>query len=85
MGMFNNNAKGSIVGLQAENVSNTSVTINGRRVRVGKLVKVELHYVSGTVSRFTEDDPENIADLIKDVKKNKRYSHVVIDGKRYGK
>lgn len=85
MGTFNFNANGSVVGVQATNITGGTVYVNGRRVRVGKPVKIELHYASGKVSRFTVDDPEDIADVIQEVKKNKHYSHVFIDGKRYGK
>ncbi|WP_406027337.1 hypothetical protein OH802_09735 [Nocardioides sp. NBC_00850] len=85
MGTFNFNAKGSVVGYQATNITGGTVTVNGRKVTVHKPVKIEIHYTSGKVTRFTEDDPEVIAEWIKDGKTKKRYSHVVVDGKRYGK
>lgn len=83
MGIFNN-AKGSVRGIRVENVTDTSVTINARKIPVRKPRKCELHMKNGKVHKFTEDMPEVIEAFIKDVKKG-HYAAFVVDGKRYGK
>jgi ADP-ribose pyrophosphatase YjhB (NUDIX family) len=82
---INNSVVGSIVGIVAANVTNASVTMNGRRVTVhGEPFEIVVHYVSGKVISFTVDNGREASAAITDAYENPRIAYVTVDGQSYG-
>ncbi|MFE6648731.1 NUDIX domain-containing protein [Nocardioides sp. NPDC057772] len=73
------------VGIVAANVTNASVTINGRRVTVhGEPFEIVVHYTSGKVISFTVADGREASAAITDAYANPRIAFVEVDGQSYG-
>lgn len=82
---INNSVVGSVVGIVASDVTNASVTINGRRVTVNdEPFEIVVHYTSGKVISFTVDNGREASAAITDAYENPRIAYVTVDGQSYG-